>query len=105
MPANSEDRAFIRVKVGSIPVIIDALKAAGLESEAEEVRSFSSQYTDKEENAEREEYIERADTKDGEIEVDSDAAVSVLEDNGAYVMAWLWVDGDKEEDEDEEDDE
>lgn len=29
--------------------------------------------------------------KDGEIEVDDDASVSVSDDGGAYVMAWLWV--------------
>lgn len=29
--------------------------------------------------------------KDGEIEFDEDAAVSLSADDGAYVMAWVWV--------------
>jgi hypothetical protein len=36
-------------------------------------------------------YIRHAKTKAGEVEVDSNAIVSVSDDNGAYVMAWLWV--------------
>jgi len=41
-------------------------------------------------------YRERAaDTrhKDGDIEFDGDAAVSFGDDNGAYVQAWVWIDG------------
>ncbi|MCP4900088.1 MAG: hypothetical protein GY906_24220 [bacterium] len=39
---------------------------------------------------------------DGEIEIDDDAVVSVSDDPGAYVQAWVWVDasaygGDEEE--------
>lgn len=30
--------------------------------------------------------------KDGEVEVDDNAAVSEGDDNGAYVQAWVWVD-------------
>lgn len=37
--------------------------------------------------------------RDGEIEIDDDAAVSLGADAGAYVQGWLWV-----PDEDEEDD-
>jgi hypothetical protein len=29
--------------------------------------------------------------KDGEIEIDSDAAISKGDDPGAYVAAWVWV--------------
>jgi hypothetical protein len=29
--------------------------------------------------------------EDGEIEVDSDARVSIGDDDGAYVAAWVWV--------------
>jgi hypothetical protein len=32
---------------------------------------------------------------DGEIEIDDDALVSVGEDCGAYVQAWLWVRADE----------
>lgn len=47
--------------------------------------------------------------KDGEIEIDADAEVSFGEDDGAYVMAWVWVTdeeaGIESPDEDEDDDE
>ena len=29
--------------------------------------------------------------EDGEIEVDGDASVSIADDEGAYVAAWVWV--------------
>jgi hypothetical protein len=29
--------------------------------------------------------------RDGEIEIDEDAVVSIGDDSGAYVQAWLWV--------------
>ena len=29
--------------------------------------------------------------RDGECEIDSDAVVSVSDDGGAYVQAWVWV--------------
>lgn len=32
--------------------------------------------------------------KDGELEFDDDAAVSLGADEGAYVMAWVWVSDD-----------
>ena len=31
--------------------------------------------------------------KEGEIEIDEDAEVSLGEDPGAYVQAWVWVEG------------
>lgn len=52
-------------------------------------------------------YRELADDKkarDGELEFDSDAVVSLGNDNGAYVMGWAWVEDDREQ-EDEEDEE
>lgn len=36
-------------------------------------------------------YRDAAETKDGVLEVDDDAVVSISEDGGAYVMAWVWV--------------
>ena len=33
----------------------------------------------------------KAQQKDGELEVDDDAVVSMGEDPGAYVQAWIWV--------------
>lgn len=32
--------------------------------------------------------------RDGEIEIDDNAAVSIGSDNGAYVQAWIWVSDD-----------
>jgi hypothetical protein len=29
--------------------------------------------------------------KDGECEIDDDATVSFSHDDGAYVMAWVWI--------------
>ena len=29
--------------------------------------------------------------RDGEIEIDDNAPVSISEDGGAYVQAWLWI--------------
>jgi hypothetical protein len=38
-------------------------------------------------------FRERADnlTEEGRLEVDEEAVVSLSEDGGAYVQAWLWV--------------
>ena len=39
-------------------------------------------------------YLEAAKEKfqkDGELEFDDDAAVSVSSDGGAYVMCWVWI--------------
>lgn len=50
-------------------------------------------------------YILRAKeiyARDGEIEIDDDAAVSLGADAGAYVQGWLWV-PDEEIDEDDDD--
>jgi hypothetical protein len=45
--------------------------------------------------------------RDGELECDDDAVVSIGNDKGAYVQTWTWVDDDEagieSEDEDEED--
>lgn len=30
--------------------------------------------------------------REGSIEVDDNAVVSISDDNGAYVQAWVWVD-------------
>ena len=46
-------------------------------------------------------YIQRADDlygREGEIEIDDDAGVSMSADGGAYVQGWLWVPDEDEED-------
>lgn len=54
---------------------------------------------------ERQNYVSAAQAstacREGELEVDDDAAISKSSDGGAYVQAWLWVPN-KEEDEDAE---
>jgi hypothetical protein len=37
--------------------------------------------------------LARNRNRDGELEVDETSVVSLSDDNGAYVMAWLWVNG------------
>lgn len=34
---------------------------------------------------------------DGEIEIDEGAVVSLSDDGGAYVQAWVWISDDKED--------
>lgn len=46
------------------------------------------------ENPERETYVKTAKEmyhRDGETEIDDNARVSISDDGGAYVMAWVWV--------------
>lgn len=46
-------------------------------------------------------YVERAGDlyhRDGEIEIDDDAMLSLSKDGGEYVSAWVWVPDDVEED-------
>ena len=33
--------------------------------------------------------------RDGDLEIDEDAVVSVGEDNGAYVQMWKWIEDDR----------
>lgn len=42
----------------------------------------------------------RGMAREGELEVDEITVVSRGEDNGAYVMAWLWVEDDDDADDD-----
>jgi len=64
------------------------------------VRFFDERATERERAI-----AELAATREGEVEVDN-AIVSESDDNGAYVLAWLWVDFagtafDKDNDEDD----
>lgn len=50
--------------------------------------------------------IERARTqhnRDGELEIEDNALISESDDNGVYVLAWVWSAGPEEVDEDEDD--
>jgi hypothetical protein len=38
--------------------------------------------------------------KDGELEIDDEAIVSISEDDGAYIQAWIWVELPHEDEED-----
>jgi hypothetical protein len=92
-------QAFIRVPVTAIVGIAGYLRSIGMETEANHVLDFGGDYTDPARNLRRQEWVERARdqvAKDGEVEVDNDATISRSEDNGEYVLAWVWVDGPEE---------
>jgi hypothetical protein len=95
VPANPEDDCFLRVPVKAVPAVVAALRAAGLPEEAAEVEGFARQYTDPAVNARRVWWRDRADgeARDGEVEFDSDAAISHSPGAGEYVLGWVWVDG------------
>lgn len=106
-PIDPEQPMFLRLPVKCLQPVLDALRASGYESEAKAVESFTRHYVDPEKNADRLEWVARADEKarDGEIEFDSDATISDSE-GGQYVLGWVWVDGeDEDEDADDEDEE
>jgi hypothetical protein len=87
---------FLRVPVKCLTVILEALRAAGYEQEAKEAESFTRDYVDPKANADRLKWLERAEEqkqKYGEIEFDSDATISHSDDNGEYVLGWVWVEG------------
>lgn len=69
---------------------IDALcESIGLDSLTLEI--------DEDENPLDQSYREAADEKfgdGGQIEIDDNAVISYGEDDGAYVQAWVWVEGD-----------
>jgi len=89
-----EQPAFMRVPVKCIPTVVSALEAAGFASQAKDVAEFTRYYTDPVLNAEREEWVARADAeaREGEVEFDSDSTISGS-DGGQYVLGWVWVDG------------
>lgn len=105
LPAIDPDQpAFIRVPVKCIPTVIESLARAVFTQESRSVADFSRDYTDPVLNAERLRWLDLADeqvARDGHIEIDSDATISRSDDNGGYVLAWVWVDGDDEPEEDE----
>jgi hypothetical protein len=94
-------RAYERAESGSKDPVadvlgqIDALKKAGLFGvDARRQIGISAKPTFTDEgavNAARDEWH-----RDGAIEIDHDAAVSIGYLNGAYVEAWVWVDLDSE---------
>jgi hypothetical protein len=97
-PIDPQQPAFLRVPVKCLPTVIAALKSAGFEAEAKAVEDFTRDYTDPEANAERLEWLAKADeeAKDGEVEFDSDATISHSE-GGQYVLGWVWVYGEEED--------
>lgn len=94
-----EQPAFLRVPVKCIATVVAALAAAGFKQEAKSVEEFTKDYTDPKLNAEREKWIERAGGKDGEFEFDTDSTISHSDDDGEYVLGWVWVYGPKNEEE------
>jgi precorrin-3B methylase len=76
----------------------DTIEAA-LGSGHELVARLKEQFTDSPEEA-RYRYAAQAEATD-ELEVDDNAVVSIGDD-GAFVMAWLFIEADEDEDEDED---
>jgi len=88
-----EQRMRLPIPVSCLTIVLDALRQAGKHEEAAYLEEQAADYVDPELNAEREAWIAQADNehgRDGEIEFDSDSAVS-RSDEGAYVLAWVWV--------------
>lgn len=90
---------FLRVPLVARPVILDALRAAGMHGAALSVEQFTADYADDVKNEERLRWVEMARRqvqRDGEVEIDNDATISHSSDFGEYVLAWVWVDDDEE---------
>lgn len=96
---NPEQLCFCRVSVKAVPTVVNALRQTGFVTEANEVERFTNDYTDPEANSERLRWLEKADAliEYGKIEFDSDATISHSEDNGQYVLGWIWVEDNEEE--------
>ena len=62
-----------------IDSLVDRLKTC----RSEQVQPIAEAYRD---------YASANLTDDGAVEIDADALVSIGDDPGAYVMAWVWVD-------------
>lgn len=80
-----------------------ALRSAGLGRVARDVSAFTRQYTDPGRDEYRRRVMAAATAEDGEIEVDSDAAISDSDDYGEYLLCWVWVPDPDPEDDPEED--
>lgn len=80
-------------QAGKVPesLTVDELLAAAVRKGATAGQALSA-FARKRGSVERA-YLNAAKNhvRDGELEVDDNAAVSVSSDNGAYVQAWLWV--------------
>lgn len=91
---NPNQPMFLRVPVKCRDVVLNALSQAGFSAEAAAVAAFTRAYVDPASNADRVRGIERArqaKQEEGSIEFDEDAAISRADDNGQYVMAWVWI--------------
>jgi hypothetical protein len=90
---------FLRLPIKHLELVQNFLKEQGLEAEAHEIKEFTLHYTDPKRNAYRLEYLKRARAlaRDGEVEFDDDSIVSGSEQNGEYMLAWVWVDGPEED--------
>lgn len=69
-----------------IQIELDQFEKGG----ADYIRARIEHYRDIDDGDSRR-YRDAAKVRDGELEVDEDAVVSVSDDDGAYVMSWQWV--------------
>ncbi len=70
--------------------LITQLKATGLEEMSHKIEKARADLADPRLQA----YRDAAAVREGDMECDQDAAVSLGEDPGAYVMTWKWVSDD-----------
>lgn len=95
---------FLRLPARLIPLVTQYLENNEEHSAAREVREFTRHYLEPELDLIRSAWVKWAQEskqKDGEIEFDSDATISVSESGkGEYVLGWVWVEAeDSNEDE------
>ena len=74
---------------GKPGLVLDEDLKAAISKLSEALTNFRRGRTEQEQK-----YFDRAKTvwqKEGEVEIDDNAVVSVSDDDGAYVEAWVWV--------------
>lgn len=96
MTETSDIRRRVSLSLTEISELSRALSEASTElwhhELAERLAGVVTESQDPAYQATVEAYRKAVDVKDGELEIDDDAEVSMGEDPGAYVMAWTWVD-------------
>ncbi len=87
------ESAFINVPVNCLPVVLSALRKAGQVEAAQQATEASRHYLDPDANASRLGWLRwaRQEYEAEDIEFDDDATVSETDDDGAFVLGWVWV--------------
>lgn len=87
------ETAFIHVPVNCLLLVLAALREAGQIEAAQQLTEASRHYLDRDANTNRLEWLRRARQhyEDEDIEFDADATVNETDDEGAFVLGWVWV--------------